>query len=61
MMLRLLLAMTLLPTFCFSQKPNKYWIEFTDKSDTPYSVFHPEEFLSARAIDRRAKAGIAVD
>lgn len=61
MILRLLLAMTLLPSACFSQKLNKYWIEFSDKNDNPYSVFHPGEFLSARAIERRAKAGIAVD
>jgi len=36
-------------------------VEFTDKIGTPYSVFNPEEFLSAKAIDRRERMGIAID
>lgn len=46
-----------------AQKPpvlNKYWIELTDKNNSPYCTCRPWEFLSARALDRRAKAGIAV-
>jgi len=38
----------------------KYWIEFTDKDNTPYSIFEPWEFLSPRAIERRKQQGIAV-
>lgn len=38
----------------------KYWVEFTDKNDSPYCTCRPAEFLSARAIERRARAGIAV-
>lgn len=44
-----------------SGRPAKYWIEFTDKKETPYSIFEPAKFLSARAIQRRNRAGIAVD
>ena len=45
----------------FSQSaPNKYWIQFTDKNGSPYSVNNPEAFLSERAIDRRADQGIEV-
>ena len=40
--------------------PGKYFIEFTDKNGTPYSIDHPEQFLSQRAIDRRNRQGIAV-
>ncbi len=36
-------------------------VEFTNKIGTPYSVFRPQEYLSARALDRRAKMGILID
>ncbi|MCB0805405.1 MAG: S8 family serine peptidase [Bacteroidales bacterium] len=35
--------------------PNKYWVKFTDKDNSPYSINNPEEFLSEKAIQRRAK------
>jgi serine protease AprX len=35
--------------------PDKYFIEFTDKTGTPYSIDHPEQFLSARSLERRAR------
>ena len=41
--------------------PDKYWIQFVDKNNTPYSIDRPEEFLSERAMQRRAKYGIALD
>ena len=41
--------------------PDKYWIQFADKNNTPYSIDRPEEFLSERAMQRRAKYGIALD
>lgn len=40
--------------------PGKWWVEFTDKNNTPYCTCRPSEFLSTRALDRRAKAGIPV-
>lgn len=43
-----------------AQELNKYWVEFTDKDNSPYCTCRPAEFLSARAIERRARAGIAV-
>ncbi|GIV38300.1 MAG: serine protease [Thermonema sp.] len=39
---------------------NYYFIPFTDKSNTPYSVTQPEAFLSERAINRRKKLGIPI-
>jgi len=46
----------------FAQKKlDKYRVEFTDKNDSPYSVFRPQEFLSPRAIERRKKQGIAIE
>lgn len=39
--------------------PDKYWVQFTDKIGTPYSLDAPEAFLTDRAIQRRANQGIA--
>ncbi len=46
------------------QKPpalKKYWIEFSDKNNSPYCTCRPAEFLSARALERRARASIAIE
>jgi serine protease AprX len=40
--------------------PQKYFVQFTDKSGTPYTTDHPEAFLSARSILRRLNQGIHV-
>lgn len=40
---------------------NSYWVQFTDKNDSPYSIDAPEQYLSQRALDRRARLGIAID
>lgn len=51
---------------CFSLEaapvfvPFKYWISFTDKQASPYSIDQPEAFLSARSVQRRQLQGIAV-
>lgn len=45
----------------FGQKPIKYWIQFTDKSNSHYSITNPSAFLSQRSIDRRTQFNIPVD
>jgi hypothetical protein len=40
--------------------PDTYYIQFTDKNNSPYSIDNPEEFLSQRAIDRRVNQGIEI-
>ena len=40
---------------------NIYWVQFTDKNDSPYSIDNPEAFLSPRALQRRANLGISID
>ena len=40
--------------------PTKYYIQFTDKSNTPFSVDTPLVYLSQRAIDRRVAQGILI-
>ena len=44
----------------FAQKTNKYWVEFLDKNNSPFCICRPTEFLSARALERRARASIEV-
>ena len=41
--------------------PDTYWVPFTDKESTPFSLDQPEQFLSARAIQRRTTQGIGYD
>ena len=41
--------------------PNKYFVEFTDKNNSPYSIGNPIEYLSQRAIDRRNRQLIPID
>jgi serine protease AprX len=47
----------------WSQQPavlGKWWIELTDKNESPFSLSRPEEFLSARSLERRHRAGAPV-
>lgn len=37
---------------------SKYFIGFTDKANSPYSIANPEQFLSQRSIARRAKQNL---
>jgi len=41
--------------------PNKYFVEFADKNNSPYATDRPWEFLSQRALERRAVAGIPIE
>jgi subtilisin family serine protease len=38
--------------------PSKYWIQFLDRVNSPYSLANASEFLSAKAIQRRSQQGI---
>ena len=44
----------------YAQSPAKYWVQFKDKEGTGYSVKHPEEFLSPRAIEKRQRFNIEI-
>ena len=41
--------------------PLYYWVSFTDKTGTPFSLTRPEEFLSPRSIERRIRQGISLE
>lgn len=60
------LAIFTLVTFCATSSTAQrnydiYWVSFTDKKNTPYSIFHPQDYLSARAIERRQRYNIPID
>ncbi len=41
--------------------PDTYWVQFTDKANTPFTLDQPEAFLSARTIAKRQLHGIGFD
>jgi len=46
----------------FSQvAPTKYYVQFTDKNDSPYSIDNPSQYLSQKAIDKRIKFNIPIE
>ncbi|MBQ8501964.1 MAG: S8 family serine peptidase [Bacteroides sp.] len=58
----LLLACTLCVTGTWAQQDNwKYRVSLTDKAETVYSLDKPEEFLSAKAIERRKRQNLPID
>ncbi len=58
-----LLSVGLLPTLATNAQtaPATYWVRFTDKASTPFSIEAPQDFLSPRSIARREKQGIAIE
>ncbi len=46
-----------LSVFC-QTAPDRYFLEFTDKAHNSFSLQRPEEFLSERALERRARYNI---
>lgn len=57
-----LLLFVMVAAFAQAQvAPNIYWVQFTDKNNSPYSIDNPEAYLSPRALQRRANLGIGID
>jgi serine protease AprX len=46
--------------FSFFSQNSSFWISFTDKNNSRYSVNQPSQFLSQKSIERRANAGISI-
>lgn len=44
-----------------AQEVYKYWVGFTDKGQTTYSLDNPSAYLGPRALERRARQHIEVD
>ena len=56
----IVLLFTLLLSGSYAQDYAKYWVQFTDKHNTLFSVDRPNEFLSQRAIQLRQKYQIPI-
>lgn len=55
-----LLGLLSLTNFALGQTAQRYLVVLRDKAGSPFSISRPEQFLSTRAISRRAKQNIAV-
>ena len=61
MKLKLLIPFLFFALGAISQiAPDKYYVQFTDKNNSPYSIDSPEEFLSERALERRTRYNISI-
>jgi serine protease AprX len=60
-MKKLLLAVLILAAANEMQAQTRYWIQFTDKGNSPYTLANPSAYLSPRAINRRTAQGLAID
>ncbi len=60
-MLRLIFLFLVFPLFTLAQPANnKYFINFSNKNSSAFSVSNPSAFLSSRAIARRAAQNISI-
>ncbi len=58
----IILLFSFFSTFTFSQpKLSNFWVELKDKHATEYSIFHPQMYLSPRALTRRHRLHIPID
>ena len=57
---KVLLSCLMLVAMLITSAQDRYMVFFSDKANVGYSIDHPEEFLTARAIARREKHGIAI-
>jgi len=57
----LLIALSLCFQSVEAQTGNRYWIAFTDKNNSTFSIANPSAYLSQRAIQRRQNQSIAID
>jgi subtilisin family serine protease len=46
---------------CNAQTDDKFYIQFTDKNNSPFSIQQPNSYLSQKSIERRAKQNITIN
>lgn len=46
---------------CLPAQNYTFWVAFSDKENSPYSLDNPLEYLTERALQRRLKQGLSVD
>ncbi|MDR0811375.1 MAG: S8 family peptidase [Paludibacter sp.] len=61
---RIIVCVSIVCAWCFVVVADDgyfFYVQLADKHDTPYSLANPSEYLSQRAIERRAFFGVAID
>ena len=58
--MKITLVLVICFPFCLFSQSSSFWISFTDKNNSPYSVNQPSQFLSQKSIERRTNAGISI-
>ena len=61
MLMVMAMSLTAIEVMADGQDTLKYRVSLTDKNATEYSLSKPKEFLSAKAIERRKRQGLAID
>ncbi|MCB0429034.1 MAG: S8 family serine peptidase [Flavobacteriales bacterium] len=56
----MLLVLSALPVWSQTVGAKRYWVYFTGKTNSGYSLDRPQEFLSEKAIARRERQGIPI-
>ena len=46
---------------CAQSSYNTYFVQFTDKENSTFSLSNPREYLSEKAVERRIRAGVGFD
>ncbi|MBN2636425.1 MAG: S8 family serine peptidase [Prolixibacteraceae bacterium] len=59
--IKLLILILLLFSSIFAKSQEYFWVAFTNKNQTTFSINEPEKYLSERAIQRRIRQNIPVD
>lgn len=58
----IIISLLLVVSSMFAQEnADVYWLQFTDKANNNYELAQPEQFLSPKALQRRANQNIDVD
>ena len=55
-----LMCLLFIPCLSMAQSHTKFFIRFADRANSPYSISVPSDYLSAKAITRRAQQNIAI-
>ena len=55
-----LMCLLFIPCLSMAQSHTKFFIRFADRANSPYSISVPSDYLSAKAIARRAQQNIAI-
>ncbi len=55
-----LVALLFISSFFAQNLPHTYFVPFTDKDNTPFTIDDPDAYLSTRAITRRESRGIPI-